>query len=256
MIDDGFRGSGENGVPMASNTSPSAAGARASSAGNPSLFIAIELNGANGFTGSLTVTREEQTGILFFHDGQLVHAEAGAETGEEAFRRIVGWPGGEYALDPDAIPARETISRSLDLLVAEARGQPAPPREPSGSHARAARSAEPAAGVRRVGLAAIAEQVREIPGVVGAVLHSAAGTATGRESRTPIEEQALSLSRLGSRLGELLRAGPLVLATVHGSKRTLLLLASRDQQLTILIEAGGKADAAQARIRKLLGPQA
>lgn len=230
---------------MASNTSPGGAGGQASAVGNPALFIAIELNGMNGFTGKMAVTGTGRSGGLFFQNGQLVHAETGNEVGEEAFRRIMGWPGTEYVLQPDASPLKETISRGLDELLAELRGQPAP-----------AAKAAPSTGARRPGLAGIAEQVRRIPGVVGAVLHGADGNPVGGEPLSPADEQALGLTRLGRKLGDLLKAGPLVLGVVHGSRRNLLLLTSRDQQLTILIEAGNQAEAAQAQIRKLLSAQA
>jgi hypothetical protein len=111
---------------MASNTSPGGAGGQASAVGNPALFIAIELNGMNGFTGKMAVTGTGRSGGLYFKDGQLVHAEAGNEVGEDAFRRVMGWPGTEYVLQPDASPLKETISRGLDELLAELRGQPAP----------------------------------------------------------------------------------------------------------------------------------
>ena len=115
--------------------------------------------------------------------------------------------------------------------------------------------AEAAAGAHRSGLADIVDEVRAIPGVVGTVLHTVDGAAAGAEPLTPADEQATGLTRFGKKLGDLLNAGPLVVAIVHGSRRNLLLLSSKETQLTILIEAGSRADAAQAQIRKLLGPQ-
>lgn len=232
---------------MAANTSPGGGGGQSSAVGNPALFIAIELNGMNGYTGKMAVTGTGRSGGLFFRAGRLVHAETGNEVGEDAFRRIMGWPGTEYVLQPDAAPLKDTISRGLDELLAELRGQPAP---------KAARAPEPSAGARRPGLAGIAEQVRRIPGVVGAVLHTPDGGPIGGEALSPADDMALGLTRLGKKLGDLLKAGPLVLGVVHGTRRNLLLLTSRDQQLTILIEAGNQAEAAQAQIRKLLSAQA
>jgi hypothetical protein len=225
---------------MATNTSPAGAGATPAAVGNPALFIAIELNGMNAFTGSMVITHGAATGSLFFAEGQVVHAETGAETGEGAFRRILGWPAGEHVLREGAVPAKRTITRTLDVLLAEARG------------------ARPSAdtGARRTGLAGLAEQVRKVPGVVGAVLHTADGAPNGPGERSAIEDQALALARMGKGLGDLLKAGPIVLGVVHGSKRNLLLLTSREQQLTILIEAGEHAEAAQAQIRKLLSAPA
>lgn len=228
---------------MASNTS-------SGGVGNPALFIAIELNGMNGFTGSLAVTHGQEAGALYFAEGQIVHAETGGEIGEDAFRRILAWPTSVYVIHTDAVPARRTLTRDLDVLLGESRGN-----TPAGAYPRPTRSTEAPAGARPQGLAGIAEQVRKIPGVVGAVLHDADGTITGSAPGGPAEMKALSLTRLGKKLGELLKAGPIVLGVVHGSKRNLLLLTSRDQQLTILIEAGHQADAAQAQIRKLLSAQ-
>jgi len=156
---------------MASNTS-------SGGVGNPALFIAIELNGMNGFTGSLSVTHGQEAGALFFAEGQIVHAETGAETGEDAFRRILAWPTSEYVIHADAVPARRTITRSLDVLLAESRGRRPPARipDPRGARRRPPARAPGARRHRRSG--------PEDPGRRGAVLHDADGRprAPGREA--------------------------------------------------------------------------
>lgn len=232
---------------------PAGVGNRNAPALDPALLTMLELNGVNGFTGAVIVTEGRNRGTLYFSEGRLVHAVAGIETGEIALRLILTWPKGEYLLDSDVLSPRSTITRGLDELIADARGQQPPRAEQTGSHARPSPAAP--AGGRRAGLAEIAEQARRIPGVVCAVLHDPSGTPIGAGPLDPLEEEALCLSRLAKGLGGILDSGPLVLGVVHGATRNVLLLTSKERQLTILIQAGSLADSAQAQIRKLLGAQ-
>ena len=240
---------------MTPMTPPGEAGGPHGPARNTALLTMIQLSGANGYSGAVAVSDEQDEGTLYFSGGQIVHAVAGRETGESALRRILSWPRSEYVLDPDATSPGLTITRGLEVLLADARGQKEPRRELTGSHPRPAPAGEPAGGARRIGLAAIADQARSIPGVECAVLHDRGGVPVGPGPLAPIEEEALLVGRLAKGLGDILNAGPLVLGVVHGSLRNVLLLTSKEIQLTILVKAGSLADAAQAQIRKLLSAQ-
>ena len=131
-------------------------------AGGPGLPEVIQNSARNRFSGRLLVSQEGSEGVIFFRDGEVVHAEWGDRTGEEAFYEILQTPGAPYALEPKVTSAVRTIDRTWKALLLEAarladerrRGQP--------------RAPVPEAA--REKLTALVEKIRHIPGVVHATL--------------------------------------------------------------------------------------
>lgn len=57
-------------------------------------------------------------GLIYFRDGEIVHAETGELEGEEAFYRILSWEVGIF--EGDRIePEKETIHENWDFLLME-----------------------------------------------------------------------------------------------------------------------------------------
>lgn len=57
-------------------------------------------------------------GTVFFRNGEVVHAEAGQLTGEEAFYEILSWEVGVF--ECDTTPGQvETIRENWDFLLME-----------------------------------------------------------------------------------------------------------------------------------------
>src|SRR5260370_5117556 len=77
----------------------------------------IQLNGASGFSGCFRVRHEDRVGLIFFRDGDVVHAEQGGKVGEEAFCDILDWPRGTFDAEPNLVPARRTIQKKCDHLL-------------------------------------------------------------------------------------------------------------------------------------------
>lgn len=229
-----------------------AAGAQVLAVDETALWKAVALSGANGFSGALLVQDGERSGRIFFEGGRLLHAEAGAQTGEAAFKAMLLWPASAYAIEPDLAPGEVTITRGLAVLLVELKGRAAgaeltpTPGLPT-----------PLAPVdgRASWLAAATERIRQLPGVVGATLHEHGAPVAELAPRTPEEAAAVRLLEGGQRLGDALGAGRLVLGVGRGDVRHVLLVAVRDHLLTVLLRADGKVDAVQAQIRALLHPQ-
>lgn len=59
-------------------------------------------------------------GTVYVKEGQIVHAQCGSRTGEEAFNYLLGLAGGEFDVQPFAEPAVRTISGSWEFLLMEA----------------------------------------------------------------------------------------------------------------------------------------
>jgi hypothetical protein len=214
------------------------------------LWKVVTLSGVNGYSGAVEVQAGSRSGILFFDGGRLVHAEAGGASGEEAFHRIMRWPGASYRIESDAVASHVSITKGLAPLLVDLKGlppsaettpPPGPPPVPSGA--------------RVDWIVSTTERIGRIPGVLGAMLHGRDGPVGGHAARTPEDEQAVLVGRAGGRLGEALGLGRLVLGVGRGAERLVLLLTTKEHQLTVLLRADERAEAVQAEIRNLLHPR-
>ncbi len=212
----------------------------------------VELNAHNRFSGLVSVECDVSTGLVFFRDGEVVHAEPDGQYGEQAFYEIMQWPRGRFTLQPNVATTRRTIDRSWKFLLMEAHRIM--------DERRAGRAAGPpaekAAPPRGDRPAQITERIRRIPGVAHALLLAKDGgrLADDTYQGEMLEGQTVYLSMLGRRLGEIFQAGEVLAAAVQGTERHLLLLAARHHYLSVLVEGTSQPGAVEAEIRKLLAP--
>ena len=68
----------------------------------------------------LEISTSQARGSVFVHDGQIVHAQLGELSGEEAFNHLMGLTGGNFNLKPFSEPPARTISGSWEFLLMEA----------------------------------------------------------------------------------------------------------------------------------------
>ncbi len=212
----------------------------------------IQLNGLNRFSGCITVEYELSTGRLFFREGEIIHAENGDRVGEAAFLEIMQWPAGRFSLEPNVTTTSHTIDRSWRFLLMEAArlqdeqrsGRPAQPSPP----------ASPPTASRRGKVATIVARIRQVPGVAYAVVLTKDGVRLEDDSyeAEALEGQTAYLTLLGKRLGEILHGGEMVAAVVRGAKRSLVLLASRQHYLSILVHPGNDPGSVEAEVRRLI----
>lgn len=209
------------------------------------LLDVIQLKGVSRFSGCISVQGDAFTGLLFFRDGQIIHAEAGSLVSEEAFYEIAQRPNTTFTLQPNVTTTSHTIHRSWQFLLMESQRlvDEARRKNPSGVQA-------PPAQEKRVDLV---DRIRHVAGVVWASLESKTGVpqASGQSS-DPMEEKTAHLGALARVVGERLRVGEVVGATVQGADRNLLLMATKAYHLLILVQGGAHAGATEAEIRKLL----
>lgn len=78
---------------MRATDSPIGKGGFEGSISNMGLSDVIQLEGQNRFSGSIAIAYFDHEGHLFFLDGEVVHAEVGSYSGEDAIRQIMAWPG-------------------------------------------------------------------------------------------------------------------------------------------------------------------
>ena len=74
-------------------------------------------------------------GTVYLRDGQIVHADAGTECGDDALIEIVSWGEIEFAYDRAAFPGVETVSTAWNALLLDAleEGKRSAPSRPGGS---------------------------------------------------------------------------------------------------------------------------
>jgi len=211
----------------------------------------LKLNAHNRFSGCFRIEYEQQLGVIFFRDGEIVHAERGELVGEEAFREILVWPRGRFSAEPNVVAARRTIQKSVEHLlldtvrvVDERRGGRTEPR-PGSAPVPVPAPAPAASSI---------ELVRRVPGVAQAVLisHDGKRLGEGGYEAEVLAGQAAFLSMLANELGAALQIGALRVAGVEGEKRHLLLLTAKAQSLAVFVRAEQELGAVDAAIRVAL----
>jgi DNA-binding response OmpR family regulator len=79
----------------------------------------VQMNCLGRVTTSLVITKDDHGGVIYFNDGEIVHAECDDIVGEEAFYTILGWQEGKFVSNIGVVPPRETISSTWEHLLVE-----------------------------------------------------------------------------------------------------------------------------------------
>ncbi len=80
----------------------------------------IQLVAASEKTGVFRIEDDGGAGRIYLRRGNIVHAEAGNASGEEAVYAMATWIGAEFRFDTGDGPESETISKSNTELLIEA----------------------------------------------------------------------------------------------------------------------------------------
>jgi predicted regulator of Ras-like GTPase activity (Roadblock/LC7/MglB family) len=210
----------------------------------------LQVNSRNRFSGCFRIQNGPELGVVFFRDGDIVHAEQGAKVGEEAFVDILQWQQGHLSVVLNLVTSLRTIEKSCEHLLLDAhrllderragrrpppRPQPPPPAAP-----------DPAS---------VVELVRSIPGVDEAVLVTSQGLSIGDEgySSEQLAGQVAYLAMLGAEIGALFQGGELRSASVEGTDRHMLLFASKSHHtLGVFARPDAQVGAVDAAVRSAL----
>lgn len=69
---------------------------------------------------TLLVRAGTSDGLIYYQDGEVVHAVTQDQTGEPAFQQILSWQSNDYAVFTDEPPPTRTIFRDFDILLSTA----------------------------------------------------------------------------------------------------------------------------------------
>ena len=71
----------------------------------------------------LEISNGPKQGSIFVEEGQIIHAQIGDRTGEQAFNQLLSMSGGNFSLKPFTEPPARTIEGPWEFLVMEAARQ-------------------------------------------------------------------------------------------------------------------------------------
>lgn len=222
-------------------------GFEGSVAGLP-LTDVIQLKGHNRFTGAIFVEYRQRQGMIFFRDGEIIHAEQGGAVGESALYEIISWPGGRFAIQPKVTTTGRSIQQSIGYLLLEAH------RLMDEESAGLRPTGEATGGsARRVSV--IAQRLLQIAGVDYAVLLRKDGAPVDDESAEAdaLARRGKGLSCLGNRLGELLGLGGVKSVAVHASAGKHLLFESKNHYISLAVAKESSLAQVEADIRAAFG---
>lgn len=230
--------------------SPNASGFKGSVAGL-SLTDVIQLKGHNKYTGAISVEYGESQGVIYFVEGEIIHAELGAESGEQAIYEIIKWPGGEFNIHPEMTSNVCTIHYRTDFLLLEALRR----LDEENAGATVNKAAAPSVTPRRT-MSKIAARLQEINNITYAVLLDKQGLPVQDSS---IEAAALAakgvlLAKTGNSIGDLMGMGEVKVAAVHTTNFNLLMYDSKQHYLSIAVKADCNLDGVEAEIKSAFVP--
>ena len=216
-----------------------------------SLTDVIQLKGHNKYTGAISVEYGNSQGVIYFVDGEIIHAEQGDESGEHAIYEIIKWPGGTFNIHPEMTSNVCTIHYRTDYLLLEALRR----LDEEKSGAAVNKSAGPSVTPRRT-MSKIAARLQEINNITYAVLLDKQGAPVQDSS---IEAVALAakgvfLAKTGNSIGELMGLGEIKAAAVHTTNYNLLLYDSKQHYLSIAVKTDCNLDSVETEIKSAFVP--
>jgi len=236
-----------NGMAMSFKTSSTEATGFGGEIAGFSLADVLQLCVQNRFSGCIAVTSGPDSGRIFIRDAEIVHAEAGDHTGEQAFSEILSWPEGRFFLQNNVAVARSTIQKGWRLLLLDAYRII--------DERRAGRAPSPQADGRAGSDRNLLEELKRIPGVVEAVVERTGGERTeqGSYQAEKVADQGQYLATVATQLGAAFGSSDLRTVTLQATARHMVLFRGTHRALTVLVGGEEDAGAVEADIRRLLG---
>jgi CheY-like chemotaxis protein len=214
----------------------------------------IQLNCLCRITAALKVDRGDQEGVIYFDDGELVHAECEGKTGKEALFAILSWREGKFDHERGARPAQQTISQNWEHLLVEgmrksdeelastggALGIPSgaysPPVEKKDSQIAVTVHSQNEEGAVELAVEAIAGMT----GCEGTVIVSEDGTVLAHRAVEDATREGIVVASLGAfsrRVSQILKTGELKCIQL-GRKKRKVILESLPQYVEVRLREG------------------
>jgi len=222
------------------------------SIGSLPLVDLLQVWSQNRFSGLVRISFEEQSGRLYFVDGEIVHTEAENLVGEPALQAIVGWPGGAFEIFPNTATLHRTIQKPFAHLLLDALRALDERRRQGPTPAPA--KAQPQGGAGS-GAAGVLERIRAIPGVTRLVRFGRDGRTSDRDGPEAEQLAAKGLYLAGNHaaaVASALALGELSIAAVQGRHESFAVVHRAGSFLCVAIQPGTPVERVTAQLRALL----
>ncbi len=191
-----------------------------------SLANLVQVNCEEMRAARISLAFKGQKGEVYFSDGQVVHAVAGSQTGEEALYTLLMWEDGAFTLETDVHAPDRTIRTPWSELLLEgmkrAAEWQATERKPDPS---------PASDLLR--------RLRAIDGVTGAVIAACDGVVLDADMpEGNAEREAAVAVFVGSAAGQIqknLKLDPFTQGIVTMKNKRMLVLGQPDRFIGLLL---------------------
>jgi predicted regulator of Ras-like GTPase activity (Roadblock/LC7/MglB family) len=215
-----------------------------------SLADIIQVKGGNRYSGCLIVEHLEKNGVVYFREGEIVHAEQGHLSGEEAFYSVMGWIGGTFRSEPKISTTKRTIDQTVGFLILESlrRMDEAKKNTPQIQRAETSSSKEGA------GMSDINVKLSVIPEIEQALVMTKNGAVVDDTSYEAelLGANGLFLALFSSQIASQFGIGELKSATLHGSEHHLFLFDSKRHHLCVSANGSANVNSLDAEIRRVL----
>jgi predicted regulator of Ras-like GTPase activity (Roadblock/LC7/MglB family) len=215
-----------------------------------SLADIIQVKGNNRYSGCLAIEHLGGNGMIFLREGEVVHAEQGALSGEDAFYAIMCWSGGTFRSEPKVATTSRTINQVLGFLLLEAfRRMDESKKIPLPAQQPVANSGKEGEGVRDINL-----KLKAIPEVEQALIMTKDGMVVDDSSYEAefLGAHGLFLSLFSGQIGSQFGVGEVKSVTVHGCEHHLFLFDSKRHLLCVSAKGSGNVNSLDGEIRRVL----
>jgi len=228
----------------------------------------IQLNCLCRVTAALKVDRGDQKGLIYFSDGEIVHAECNGEVGKRALFNILRWREGKFDHERGMTAPQHTISQNWEHLLVEGMrqsdesyvppGRVPEPRSPSGlavvgaekiSVESPGQTAREEAPMERT-----VQSIARVTGCEGTMIVSETGDViahTAIENASKEAAVVASLGLLSHRLSKILDTGELE-SILLGRQKRKVILRDRPYYFEVRLKEGVRFDEITPSIRKAL----
>lgn len=215
-----------------------------------SLADIIQIKNNNRYSGCLAIEHLNENGMIFFREGEVVHAEQGTHVGEEAFYIIMNWTDGAFRSEPNVLTTSKTINKPLGFLVLEAFRRMDELKNSENSPQQAAADSGKEGG----GVSDLCTRLKAIPEVENAVIITKEGAVVNDRSYESelLGAHGLFVALFSGQIGSQFGLGTPKNVTVHGSEHHLFLFDSKHHYLCVSATGGENVNALDVDIRRVL----
>jgi len=215
-----------------------------------SLADIIQVKNNNRYSGCLAIEHLGESGVIFFREGEIVHAEQGAHIGEEAFYAIMSWTDGSFRSEPNVLTTSKTINKPSGFLVLEAFRRIDESKSGQNPSQQTPTNSDKGGG----GVSNLHTRLRAIPEVENTVIITKEGAVVNDSSYESelLGAQGLFLALFSGQVGSQFGLGAPKSVTVHGSEHHLFLFDSKHHYLCVSAKGSGNVKALDVDIRQAL----